>query len=187
MNPGILQAVCQIVFAVGIIVTGLAGFGSYYFDAKVTAIENKKQQENQQITMSKLDELLESTGSDNKTKLLEKYPAGYVLFGVDLSSTFSTATFPRKDDLLAEYEFDWSNVKIEQLASNSLTILMPNIRYKPLDSRLIGTSLTIPRSPYGKAYRHPLKPKGTLHRIFVELLKDNNQQLIFVIGFRKAE
>ena len=185
MNPGTLQTFCQILFAVGIIATGLAGFGSYYYGKKATAVENKKLQEKQQTTISKLDELLESTGSVNKTKLLEKYPAGYVLFGVDLSSTFSSTTFPREGDLLAEYEFDWSNVKIEELTSNSLTILMPNIRYKPLNTQLISTYMTIPRRPYGKAYRYPVKPKGTIHRIFVELLKDNKQQLIFAIGFRK--
>ena len=187
MSPGTLQTVCQIVFAVGIIVTGIAGLGSYYFGAKSSAIENKKQQENQQITMSKLDELLESTSSNNKTKLLEKYPAGYVLFGIDLTSTFSTTTFPHEGGILTEYEFDWRNVKIEELSSNSLTILMPDIRYKPLNTKLINTSMTIPRRPYGKEYRYPPKPKGTQHRIFIELLKDNEQQMIFVIGFRKEE
>jgi hypothetical protein len=185
MNPGTLQTVCQIFFAVGIIVTGLAGFGSYYYGKKATAIENRKLQENQQKAISKLDELIESTSSDNKTKLLEKYPAGYVLFGVDVASTFTSTSFPREGDLLEEYEFDWSHVKIEELTSNSLTILMPNIRYKPLDAQLIGTYMTIPRRPYGKEHRYPLKPKGTIHRIFVELLEDNNNQLIFLIGFRK--
>jgi len=89
--------------------------------------------------------------------------------------------------LLSEYDFDWSKVKIEELTSNSLTILMPNIRYKPLNTQIIGTSMKILRRSYGKAYRYPLKPKGTRHRIFVELLEDNNQQLIFVIGFRKTD
>lgn len=109
------------------------------------------------------------------------------MFGVDLSSTFSSANFPHERNLLAEYEFDWSKVRIEELTSNSLTILMPNIRYKPLNTNLIRTSMTIPRRPYGKEYRYPPKPKGTLHRIFVELLEDNKQQLIFVIGFRKTD
>ncbi len=187
MYPGTLQTVCQIIFAVGIIVTGLAGFGSYHYGKKASEVENKKQQEKQQTIISKLDELLESAGNDNKTKLLEKYPAGYVLFGVDLLSTFSSTTFPHGRDLLAEYEFDWSKVKIEELTSTSLTILMPNIHYKPLNTWLIGTSMTIPRRPLGKEYRYPPKPKGTLHRIFVALLEDNKQQLIFVIGFRKTD
>ena len=143
-------------------------------------------QENQQLIISKLDKLLKSTDNENKTKLLEKYPAGYVLFGVDLLSTFSSATFPHGRDLLAEYEFDWSKVKIEELTSTSLTILMPSILYKPLNTRLIGSYMKIPRRPRGKEYRYPVKPKGTLHRIFVELLEDNNKKLIFVIGFRKT-
>ena len=187
MNPGTQQTICQFAVAFGIIFTAFAGFGSYYYGKKADAIDNKKQQENHQKTISKLNELLEYTCNDNKTKLLEKYPAGYVLFGIDLSSTFSTTTFPREGGILAEYEFDWRNVKIEELTSNSLTILMPDIRYKPLNTKLINTSMTIPRRPYGKEYRYPPKPKGTHHRIFIELLKDNKQQMIFVIGFRKEE
>lgn len=148
--------------------------------------KNGASQENQQVIISKLDKLLESADNENKTKLLEKYPAGYVLFGVDLLSTFSSATFPHGKDLLAEYEFDWSKVKIEELTSTSLTILMPNIHYKPLNTWLIGSSMIIPRRPLGKEYIYPPKPKGTLHRIFVELLEDNNKELIFVIGFRKT-
>ncbi|MGD2093517.1 MAG: hypothetical protein PVH77_00755 [Phycisphaerales bacterium] len=187
MHPGTLQTICQIIFAFGIAITAIAGFGSHYFGTKATAIESKKLQEKQQAINSKLDELIESKSKDNRKRLLQKYPAGYVLFGVNLSNTFSSTTFPREGDLSVEYEFDWSNVKIEKLDSKSLTILMPNIRYKPLNTQLIGTYMTIPRRPYGKEYIYPPKPKGTLHRIFVELLEDNEQQLIFVIGFRKTD
>jgi len=141
----------------------------------------------QQIIISRLDELLESTDNENETKLLEKYPAGYVLFGVDLLSTFSRNTFPHGRALFEEYEFDWSEVTIEQLTSESLEIRMPNIRYKPLNTWLKGTTRGIPRRPLGKEYIYPVSLAGMRHRIFVELSKDNNQQLIFVIGFRKTE
>ena len=187
MNPGTLQTVFQIITLVGIIVTGIGGFGSYHYGKKATAIQNDKQQENQQATALKLDNILESIGSDNKIKLLEKYPAGYVLFGIDLSTTFSSKTFPHRKEVLTEYEFDLGKVKIEKLTSTSITILMPDIRYKPLNARFNGTYRKIPRRPLGKEYIYPVRPAGTLHRIFVELLKDNNQQLIFVIGFRKVE
>ena len=187
MNPGTLQTVFQIIMLVGIIVTGIGGFGSYHYGKKSTAIQNEKQKENQQTTTSKLDKILKTIGSDNKTKLLEKYPAGYVLFGIDLSTTFSSETFPHRKEVLTEYEFDWGKVKIEKLTSTSITILMPDIRYKPLNGRFNGTYRIIPRRPLGKGYIYPVRPAGTLHRIFVELLKDNNQQLIFVIGFRKAD
>jgi len=187
MNPGTAQTWCQIAIVFGIIFTALATYGSYHFDKKAKVIENKKQQENQQIITSKLDEVLESTGNENRTKLLEKYPAGYVLFGVDLLNTRTTFLFPRKSDLSKEYEFDWNNVEIEKLEPNLLTILMPNIRYKPLDTRIMGCTLPIPRRPLGKEIRHPIKWRDERHIIFYELLKDDNQQLIFVIGFRKTE
>lgn len=164
-----------------------------WFLSKIDPFSNKGQgksganQKNQQTIISKLDKLLESTDNDNKTKLLEKYPAGYVLFGVDSSGTFSNTVFPHGKEVLAEYEFDWSNVKIDKLTTDSLTISFPHIRYKPLNTRLIGTTITINRKPCGKAYRYPLRPKGVLHRIFLELLEDDNHQLIFVIGFKKTD
>ncbi|MDD5064248.1 MAG: hypothetical protein PHQ35_05765 [Phycisphaerae bacterium] len=178
MNPGTLQTTCQIVFAIGIVVTGLAGFGSYYYGKKDAAVI-------QQTTISKLDQLLESTNNENRTKLLEKYPAGYVSFGVDSSETFSSTVFPYGKEVLAEYEFDWSKVKIEKLTSSSLTILLPTIRYKPLNGLCEGITMTINRRPCGKEYTFPVKPAGTHHRIYIELLKDDDHQLIFVIGFRK--
>jgi len=187
MNPGTLQTVFQIIISIGIIITAIGGLGSYHYGKKADAIQNKKQQENEQAKVSKLDKILKSIGSDNKTKLFEKYPAGYVLFGIDLSTTFSNVAFPRRKDILTEYEFDWDKVKIEELTSTSITILMPSIRYKQLNTRIIRTYMSIPRRPLGKEYRYPIKPKGTLHRIFVELLEDNNQQLIFVLGFRKVD
>jgi hypothetical protein len=149
--------------------------------------EGKQYQENQKAIMTKLDNLLKSTDSENKNKLLEKYPAGYVSFGVDSSGTFSSTVFPHGKEVLAEYEFDWSNVKIEKLTSSALTILLPNIHYKPLNTQLLGSiTMTINRRPSGKEHIFPVEPKGTLHRIYIELLKDDNHQLIFVIGFRKT-
>ena len=200
MHPGTLQTVCQILFAIGIIITALAGYGSYHFGKQSQALKDKgfiqtqekvmgKQNDllkNQQTTISKLDKLLKSTDNENRTKLLEKYPAGYVSFGVDSSGTFSSTVFPHGKEVLAEYEFNWSNVKIEKWTSNSLTILLPNIRYKPLNTQLIGITMTINRRPCGKEYIFPIKPKGTLHRMYIELLKDDNHQLIFVIGFQKT-
>jgi hypothetical protein len=148
--------------------------------------EGKQYKENQKAIMSKLDKLLKSTDNENKTKLLEKYPAGYALFGIDVSNTFSSFVFPHEKELLTEYEFDWNNVKIEKLTSTSLTILLPNIHYKPLNTMLNSILMTINRKPCGKAHRLPVEMKGTLHTIFVELLKDDNHQLIFVIGFQKT-
>ncbi len=201
MHPGTLQTFCQIFIVIGIIITALAGYGSYHFGKQSQTLKDKgfiqtqekvlgKQNDllkNQQTTISKLDKLLESTDSENKTKLLEKYPAGYVSFGVDSSGTFSSTVFPYGKEVLAEYEFDWSNVKIEKLTSSTLTILLPNIHYKPLNTHILGhIAMTINRRPCGKEYIFPVEPKGTLHRIYIELLKDDNHQLIFVIGFRKT-
>lgn len=187
MNPNTAQTLCQIGIAIFSMLAILCGYGSYHYGKKADNLKLGSLQEKQQITNSKLDKLLESVDGESRIKLLEKYPAGYVLFGIDLSSTFSTAVFPREEELLTEYEFDWSKVKIEELTSSSLTILLPNIRYKPLNTMLRGITMTINRRPCGRERILPIRLEGTLHRIFVELFKDDGKQLIFVIGFRKTD
>jgi len=216
MTPATLQSIFSSILVVGMILTCFGTIGYRHYSKKVNQkkeqitsaqIENLTEQNNELITgknelivqnnkllreieknrqviTSKLNELLESTYKDNKTNLSARYPAGDILFGVDRS--FPKA-IPRAGDLLAEYEFDWSKVKIEELTANSLTILLPDICYKPLNTRLIGVSMTINRKPLGKAYILPVKPEGALHRIFIELLKDNDQQLIFMIGLKKTD
>jgi len=51
MTPGTLQTICQIIFAIGIIVTAFAGFGSHYYGQKAATFENKKLQEDLQKTI----------------------------------------------------------------------------------------------------------------------------------------
>jgi xanthosine utilization system XapX-like protein len=78
MNPGAIRTWYQFAALVFGILGLFAGYQAHRYGKKVDAIENAKQQANQQKEFSKLAGQIESIGNENRTKLLEKYPAGYV-------------------------------------------------------------------------------------------------------------
>ncbi len=120
--------------------------------------------------------------------LLQKYPAGYVLFGVDPRSVHQLRSenrlIPRKGRVLNEYTFKWDRVKISKLTDDYVTIEMPNITYIPLNSRIYGTAMKFNRNFLGKPFKFPMKPAGVKNRIFVELAYDRPSFIVFVIGFK---
>lgn len=129
--------------------------------------------------------LLENLVTDKYGKdLQEKYPSGYALFGVNHSRTFKNESIPHRSNLLEEYEFDWSPVRISKVTETTVTVEMPHIHYKPLNTKLFGTAMIIPKSPKGQFYIYPLKPKGTKNRIFIELIEYNDPFYAFAIGFK---
>lgn len=197
MNPNTAHTLCQIGIAVFSILTILCGYGSYHFGRQSQALKDKgfirtqeevltKQNdllENQQTAISKLDELLESTDHDNR-KLVEKYPGGYTLFGVDHSRRFENKSIPHESQLSEQYEFDWNKVRICELTETTVTIEFPSIRYKPLNARIIGWKQTIPRYPTGKSHRLKIELPEAKNRIFLELVKDKSSLFMFAIGFK---
>ncbi len=120
--------------------------------------------------------------------LLQKYPAGYVLFGVDPRSVHQHRSenrlIPRKGRVLNEYVFKWDRVTISKLTDDYITIEMPNITYIPLNTRIYGTAMVINRNFPGKPFKFPIKPAGVKNRIFVELAYDRPSFIVFVIGFK---
>lgn len=142
-------------------------------------------------TREKQDSILEAlkdiTENQYSDKLLEKYPAGYVLFGLsptmDYGIRSEKRSIPYSRHLLDEYEFKWDRVKISELTKDVITVELPDIRYKPLNTQVIGCAYTIKREPLGQSHILFIKPKGVKNRIFIELVKDTNSMLIFVIGF----
>ena len=134
-----------------------------------------------------LKDIAESYHSD---ELLKKYPAGYVLFGLDPSVNYEVSSekrlIPHIGHLLDEYEFKWDRVRINELTKDTVTIELPDIRYKPLNTQIIGCAITIKRDPISQPCILPLKPEGVKNRIFIELVKDTNSMLIFAIGFKTS-
>jgi len=127
--------------------------------------------------------------SQHESKLLEKYPSGYVLFGVDPCSVDQIHSekrlIPRKGRVLEEYEFKWDRVTISELTNDSVTIELPNITYKPMNTRIYGCGLSFKRNSPGKPRILPVRPAGAKNRIFAELAYDKPSLLAFVIGFKR--
>jgi hypothetical protein len=123
-----------------------------------------------------------------ENRLLQKYPAGYILFGVDPNSVHQIRSenriIPRKGRVLNEYAFKWDRVLISELTDDYVTIEMPNITYIPLNTRIYGTAMVINRNSPGKPFKFPIKPAGVKNRIFVELADDRPSCIVFVIGFK---
>jgi hypothetical protein len=130
-------------------------------------------------------EMLESVERRQSDRLLEEYPEGYVLFAVDASLRKTESVIPQNSRISDEYEFAWGRVRVSQVTAEVVTIEMPDIFYKPSHGRFIGTAMGIKRKPLGKERRFPVKPEGSTHAIFAELVEDSNSRFAFAIGFRR--
>ena len=123
-----------------------------------------------------------------ESRLLEKYPSGYVLFGIDPGSVHQVRSenrvIPRKGMVLNEYAFKWDRVIISDLTDEYVTIEMPNITYIPLNSQIYGTAMILNRKFPRTPFKYPLRPRGVKNRIFVEIVYDTPSFFTFVIGFK---
>ena len=126
--------------------------------------------------------------SQHESTLLQKYPAGYVLFGIDPNSLNQVQSemrlIPRKGHVLEEYSFKWDQVAISELTDVSVTIDLPNIIYMPLKTSILGCTMKLNRKTPGKSFIFPVRPVGVKNRIFVELAYDSPSFLVFAIGFK---
>ena len=136
------------------------------------------------------DLLKDIAESYHSEELLKKYPAGYVLFGLNPSMNYEINSekraIPHTGHLLDEYEFKWDRVRISKLNKDTVTIELPDIHYKPLNTQIIGCTITIKRDSLSQPRILPLKPQGVKNRIFIELVEDTNSMLIFAIGFKTS-
>jgi hypothetical protein len=123
-----------------------------------------------------------------ESRLLQKYPSGYILFGVDPGSVHQIRSenrlIPRKGRVLNEYAFKWDRVIISELTDDYVTIEMPNITYIPLNTQIYGTAMVLNRKFPGKPFKYPIRPRGVKNRIYVELVDDRPSFIIFAIGFK---
>lgn len=132
-----------------------------------------------------IKEMLESVERRQSQRLLGKYPEGYVLFVIDPSLRKTESAIPQSSTISQEYEFNWARVRISEISQKVVTIEMPDILYKPTNGQFIGTAMGLVRRPLGRERRFPLKPKGSTHAIFIELVEDSSSRFAFAIGFRQ--
>ena len=180
MTPGTLQTGCNILIAIFSILTILAGYGSYHFGEKAKVIESKKQQENQQIITSKLDEVLEQHEQANHDNFIKEYELGYALFAVKDGRKIIT-----RDTEELEYRLyvNWTDAKITEFTNESITIQLSN-----LIDRKHGNSIMM---PFGLSIRRNADnipgPRLIIGGIEVstKLLYDDGKDIICLVGFRE--
>jgi len=186
LSKKFLATVTILSFVITIAALGLAYV--QYKQADESAEENRALTAKNKELIEYNRGLLENLVTNKYEKGLQsKYPGGYTLFGFDHLREFERRSIPHSSDVLEEYGFDWSRVRISDETEARITIEFPKILYKPLNTNLIGTSMNIPKSPKGKSYKYPPKPKGTKNRIFCELVEYKDSFYVFAIGFKPAD
>lgn len=139
--------------------------------------------DNQLRMENKIDELLaiRDYNEKNSAELMRRYPLGYVYFAYnqeDRSITTLDRTLPSLD-----YEV-YMNMKVTQLSSERIGVVLPDLIHKQTQNRFISNVINFPRV-LGKPQRVPI---GTPEvRMWFELLVDDPENLIFLIGFREEK
>ena len=137
--------------------------------------------ESKQIQLQ-LDNLFMERHSE---ELKEKYPGGYMLFSIDSSKNKSKNEFiPSKSNFLEEYELNWNMMEISKLTKTTVTLELPWIIYKPQNTKILGWTQTIPRSPIGKSYPFKIDWQTNENQLHIELVEDRDSFFAFAIGFR---
>lgn len=152
---------------------------AYYSYTKAATKDNQKRMEN------KIDRILkavEDYDEDNYDQLIQEYPLGYVYLAYNLKERSITAldrTRPSSD-----YVIDWSNTRVTELSPTHISVMIPDILFKHTGSALLRTFVGFPRE-VGKSYRVPIGIPGV--RMWFELLVDDREKLICLIGFREEK
>ena len=155
----------------GIIATVFVGFLFYYLSAK----DSKR-------LHLQLDGLFMEK---HEEELKIKYPGGYMLISIDSSKNKSKNEFiPSRNNFMEEYELDWNKLKISKITESNVTLILPWIRYKPQNSRIVDWTQTIPRSPIGKSYPFKINWQTSKYKLHMELVEDKETVFAFAIGFK---
>jgi len=118
--------------------------------------------------------------SSNNAKYLQKYPKGYAIFG-----TFDkNIIIPGKSNLLQDYDIIWDDAAIMKYDEKTIQIMLPSFIYKPNRVSVNGNTIAIPRYKKDLSYKTiDFSPD----EILIELIFDNGNILIFVIGVRARD
>lgn len=130
-----------------------------------------------------IDEILEELkghDKENYAELIQSYPLGYVYIAYNLKDRRIT-TLDRTRPL-TDYVIYWTNTRVVQLSAGRMSVLIPDILYKSnfLSSTVVGFAREV-----GKSQRIPIGTPSV--RMWFELLVDDREKLIWLIGFREEK
>jgi hypothetical protein len=162
---------------VTLIIVGIVGaivfVGGWLLYAKLFVQETKPED----VTTKRFDEIqqqLKALGeSASRESLLKEYELGYVVFEID----YKNSVFPYDQQLLDQYDIDWSVVKL-QLTANRYQLRLPNMRKKVGGSPVISGVISGPKEVSHLSDGYFIEDLMVMARILA--LHENGA--IFVVG-----
>lgn len=111
-------------------------------------------------------------------ELNRKYPEGYYLF-----ATNERIILPFNQTTRAKFTLDWENSKVPFIDDSIVYIELRYFKYTPTNIELKFLNVLLERRPGSVADGLFFEDTG----MYVELLESDADQLIYVIGFKKAQ
>lgn len=132
-----------------------------------------------QITINNYFDTHSYQTKDYRQKLKNKYPLGYAIFAGDETNVI----IPNKPNYANQFDIKWETAKISSLTSDSIGIDMPKIIYKPLNSSIMGMTMTI-RRKVGHQRPFPIRFAHQNITPILEMVEDHDKFVVLVLGFK---
>lgn len=133
--------------------------------------------ENQNSILSILERMQSYISSDYR-ELSKKYPEGYYLFA---SNKYTV--IPSNKGAETNFSLDWSSCKVKRITDSFLHIALKSFSYLPNNIDIQNLNIVLERKVGSVADGIFMNNIG----LFVELLDEKKEEIIYVIGFRKVE
>ena len=133
--------------------------------------------ENQNKQLIILERMQRYITTDHDT-LARKYPKGYFLFAAN-----KYTVIPSSKDALSSFTLDWDSSRIQLIDPLFIYITLKNFCYLPLDIIVQNLNIVLRRQVGAVAEGISFNNIG----LYVELLDERAEDIIYVIGFRSVE
>jgi hypothetical protein len=138
---------------------------------------NEFQQEILSLQQEIREAIIQEMNYINNTQsgtLIQSYPVGYQIFSIAENQVILGPI-----QQLEDYEIQWNTVEVVGLTTDTITIRLPDIYYKPNNIKFSGNVIGISRSSVGQKHiPFDIFPD----ELYIKILEDTGYKIIFVIG-----
>lgn len=152
---------------------------SYYLYSKTATKDSQLRIER---TLDQKLEELRDYDEKNYGELIRKYPLGWIYFVINEKQ--KQIISKDRTHLSTDYEVDWNSARILELSSQRIIFETPTILHKPTGNFFSGNR-SIAGRVVGRPYKVGISMRGV--RMWFELLVDDREKLIWLIGFREEK
>jgi hypothetical protein len=121
---------------------------------------------------------LQGKESVSTESLMKKYPMGYSLFTGDTQTTFVR----KNNESKADFSLDWESCRITFADASFVDIALKDFHYHPTEIEIENLDVVLQRKVGIIADGIFFNGAG----LFVELLDDRNDEIVYVIGLKKV-